>query len=108
QPDVAVLDETDSGLDIDALRTVAQGVQRLHDEHGLGVLIITHYQRILHYVRPDFVHIMLDGRIVLEGGVELVERLEREGYDQIRQEVGAPHEGAQASAGAAASGDGSV
>jgi Fe-S cluster assembly ATP-binding protein len=65
------------------------GVQRLHDEQGLGVLIITHYQRILHHVKPDFVHILLDGRIVLEGGVELVERLEREGYDQIRQEFGA-------------------
>jgi Fe-S cluster assembly ATP-binding protein len=88
-PDVAILDETDSGLDIDALRTVAEGVQRLHEEQGLGVLIITHYQRILHYVKPDFVHILLDGRIVLEGGVELVERLEREGYDQIRQEFGA-------------------
>jgi Fe-S cluster assembly ATP-binding protein len=88
-PDVAILDETDSGLDIDALRTVAEGVQRLHDERGLGALIITHYQRILHYVKPEFVHIMMDGRIVLEGGVELVERLEREGYDQIRQEVGA-------------------
>jgi Fe-S cluster assembly ATP-binding protein len=86
---VAILDETDSGLDIDALRTVAEGVQRLHDEQGLGALIITHYQRILHYVEPDFVHILMDGRIVLEGGVELVERLEREGYDQIRQEVGA-------------------
>jgi len=89
KPEVAILDETDSGLDIDALRTVAEGVQRLHDEQGLGALIITHYQRILHYVRPDFVHVMIDGRIVLEGGVELVERLEREGYDQIRQEVGA-------------------
>jgi Fe-S cluster assembly ATP-binding protein len=88
-PDVAILDETDSGLDIDALRTVAEGVQRLHDEQGLGALIITHYQRILHYVKPQFVHIMMDGRIALEGGVELVERLEREGYDQIRQEVGA-------------------
>ena len=88
-PDVAILDETDSGLDIDALRTVAEGVRRLHDESGLGVLIITHYQRILHHVKPDFVHILLDGRIVLEGGVELVERLEREGYDQIRQEFGA-------------------
>jgi Fe-S cluster assembly ATP-binding protein len=87
-PDVAILDETDSGLDIDALRTVAEGVQRLHDEQGLGALIITHYQRILHYVKPQFVHIMMDGRIVLEGGVELVERLEREGYDQIRQEFG--------------------
>jgi len=89
KPDVAILDETDSGLDIDALRTVAEGVQRLHDEQGLGALIITHYQRILHYVQPQFVHILMDGRIVLEGGVELVERLEREGYDQIRQEVGA-------------------
>jgi Fe-S cluster assembly ATP-binding protein len=88
QPDVAILDETDSGLDIDALRTVAEGVQRLHDEQGLGALIITHYQRILHYVKPEFVHILMDGRIVLEGGVELVERLEREGYDQIRQEYG--------------------
>ncbi len=89
EPEVAILDETDSGLDIDALRTVAEGVQRLHQEQGLGALIITHYQRILHYIEPQFVHIMMDGRIVLEGGVELVERLEREGYDQIRQEVGA-------------------
>jgi Fe-S cluster assembly ATP-binding protein len=87
-PDVAILDETDSGLDIDALRTVAEGVQRLHDEQGLGALIITHYQRILHYVKPEFVHILMDGRIVLEGGVELVERLEREGYDEIRREFG--------------------
>src|SRR6059058_123289 len=100
QPEVAVLDETDSGLDIDALRTVAEGVQRLHDEQGLGALIITHYQRILHYVRPDFVHVMLDGRIALDGGVELVERLEREGYDRIRQEFGAGE------AGAVAAGDG--
>ena len=89
EPDVAILDETDSGLDIDALRTVAEGVATLHDEQGLGALIITHYQRILHYVAPQFVHVMMDGRIVLEGGVELVERLEREGYDQIRQEVAA-------------------
>ena len=88
-PDVAILDETDSGLDIDALRTVAEGVQRLHERQGLGALIITHYQRILHYIQPHFVHVMLDGRIVLQGGVELVERLEREGYDQIRQEFGA-------------------
>jgi Fe-S cluster assembly ATP-binding protein len=87
-PDVAILDETDSGLDIDALRTVAEGVDKLHTEQGLGALIITHYQRILHYIKPQFVHIMLDGRIVLEGGVELVERLEREGYDEIRQEFG--------------------
>jgi Fe-S cluster assembly ATP-binding protein len=89
EPDVAILDETDSGLDIDALKTVAEGVRRLHEEQGLGALIITHYQRILHYIEPQFVHVMMDGRIVLQGGVELVERLEREGYDQIRQEVGA-------------------
>jgi Fe-S cluster assembly ATP-binding protein len=97
KPDVAILDETDSGLDIDALRTVAEGVDKLHSEQGLGALIITHYQRILHYIKPQFVHIMLDGRIVLEGGVELVERLEREGYDEIRREFGA--EPAAASAG---------
>jgi Fe-S cluster assembly ATP-binding protein len=89
KPDVAILDETDSGLDIDALRTVAEGVAKLHAEQGLGALIITHYQRILHYIEPQFVHIMLDGRIVLSGGVELVERLEKEGYDEIRQEFGA-------------------
>jgi Fe-S cluster assembly ATP-binding protein len=89
RPQIAVLDETDSGLDIDALRTVAEGVQKLHDDQGLGVLIITHYQRILDYVRPEFVHVMLDGRIVLNGGTELVERLEREGYDRIREEVAA-------------------
>src|SRR5207302_9689499 len=99
KPEVAILDETDSGLDIDALRTVAEGVQRLHDEQGLGALIITHYQRILHYVRPDFVHVMIDGRIVLEGGVELVERLEREGYDQIRREFGESEAGALAGEG---------
>jgi Fe-S cluster assembly ATP-binding protein len=87
-PMIAILDETDSGLDIDALRTVAEGVARLHEEQDLGALIITHYQRILHYITPQFVHVMIDGRIVLEGGVELVERLESEGYDQIRQEVG--------------------
>src|SRR6201987_4162561 len=80
KPDVAILDETDSGLDIDALRTVAEGVQKLHDEQGLGALIITHYQRILHHVEPDFVHILMDGRIVLEGGGELGEGLGPEGF----------------------------
>jgi Fe-S cluster assembly ATP-binding protein len=89
EPQVAILDETDSGLDIDALRTVAEGVDRLHAEQGLGALIITHYQRILHYIQPHFVHIMLEGRIVLsDDGPALVERLEREGYDQIRKEHG--------------------
>ena len=87
RPQVAVLDETDSGLDIDALRTVAEGVAKLHAEQGLGALIITHYQRILDHVRPEFVHILMDGRIVMRGGPELVERLEREGYDPIREEV---------------------
>ena len=94
EPDVAILDETDSGLDIDALRTVAEGVVKLHAEQGLGALIITHYQRILHYVQPQFVHVMIDGRIVLEGGAELVERLEQEGYDNIRREYAANGNGA--------------
>ncbi|MEA2300373.1 MAG: Fe-S cluster assembly ATP-binding protein [Solirubrobacteraceae bacterium] len=88
-PEIAVLDETDSGLDIDALRTVAQGVVKLHAEQGVGALIITHYQRILDYITPQFVHILMDGKIVMEGGPELVDRLEREGYDPIREEVGA-------------------
>jgi Fe-S cluster assembly ATP-binding protein len=89
KPEIAVLDETDSGLDIDALRTVAEGVNTIHGEHGTGALIITHYQRILHYIQPHFVHIRIDGRIVREGGSELVEQLEQEGYDWIREEVGA-------------------
>jgi Fe-S cluster assembly ATP-binding protein len=100
KPDVAILDETDSGLDIDALRTVAEGVSKLQAEQGMGALIITHYQRILHYIQPQFVHIMLNGRIVLEGGVELVERLEREGYDEIRQQYGS-----EVTAGASSSGE---
>jgi Fe-S cluster assembly ATP-binding protein len=89
RPQIAVLDETDSGLDIDALRTVAEGVAKLHTEQGLGALIITHYQRILDYVKPEFVHILIDGRVVMEGGGELVARLELEGYDRIREEVAA-------------------
>jgi Fe-S cluster assembly ATP-binding protein len=88
-PEIAVLDETDSGLDIDALRTVAEGVVKLHAEQGLGALIITHYQRILDYITPQFVHVLMDGQIVMAGGPELVARLEREGYDPIREEVGA-------------------
>jgi Fe-S cluster assembly ATP-binding protein len=86
QPELAVLDETDSGLDIDALRTVADGVNRFAGP-DMGVLIITHYQRILHLVKPDFVHVMFDGRIVKEGGPELVETLEERGYGWIREEV---------------------
>jgi Fe-S cluster assembly ATP-binding protein len=88
RPEIAVLDETDSGLDVDALRIVAEGVNELRGPE-MGTLIITHYTRILGYVRPDFVHIMLDGRIVREGGPELADQLEAEGYEGIRQEVAA-------------------
>src|SRR3954463_5097224 len=88
QPRIAVLDETDSGLDIDALNVVANGVNTVAKESGMGVLIITHYQRILPLVEPDRVSILFEGRIVKEGGPELVERLEREGYAQIREEAG--------------------
>ncbi|MFL5948360.1 MAG: Fe-S cluster assembly ATPase SufC [Gaiellaceae bacterium] len=80
KPRVAVLDETDSGLDIDALKTVARGVRELVGEET-GALVITHYQRILNYVEPDFVHVFVDGRIVEEGGPELAHRLEAEGYE---------------------------
>jgi Fe-S cluster assembly ATP-binding protein len=89
QPSLAVLDETDSGLDIDALNTVSHGVNTVARESGMGVLIITHYQRILHMVKPEFVHIMFEGRIVKEGGPELVEQLEKRGYGWIRDEVAA-------------------
>jgi Fe-S cluster assembly ATP-binding protein len=89
RPRLAVLDETDSGLDIDALNTVAHGVNEVAQGSDMGVLIITHYQRILHMVRPHFVHVMFDGRIVKEGGPELVEQLERHGYGWIREELGA-------------------
>lgn len=87
KPKVAVLDETDSGLDIDALNVVANGVNTVAKEAGMGVLIITHYQRILHIVRPDRVSILFDGRIATEGGPELVDRLEAEGYGGLRQEL---------------------
>jgi Fe-S cluster assembly ATP-binding protein len=86
RPELAVLDETDSGLDIDALRTVAEGVSRFAGPE-MGILIITHYQRILHLVEPDFVHVMYDGRIVKQGGPELVGLLEERGYGWIREEV---------------------
>jgi Fe-S cluster assembly ATP-binding protein len=88
KPEIAVLDETDSGLDIDALRIVSDGVNALSGP-DMGSLIITHYTRILDYVKPDFVHIMLDGRIVREGGPELADELEEQGYDFIREEVAA-------------------
>jgi Fe-S cluster assembly ATP-binding protein len=88
-PRLAVMDETDSGLDIDALNTVARAVNTVAQPSGMGVLIITHYQRILHMIEPQFVHIMFDGRIVKEGGPELVEQLEKRGYGWIRDEVAA-------------------
>jgi Fe-S cluster assembly ATP-binding protein len=85
EPKLAVLDETDSGLDIDALKVVARGVQEVRaDRPGLGVLAITHYQRLLEHLRPDVVHILFDGRIVTSGGPELAERLEQEGYEGFR------------------------
>jgi Fe-S cluster assembly ATP-binding protein len=89
QPRIAVLDETDSGLDIDALNVVAAGVNTVRETSDMGVLIITHYQRILHIVQPDRVSIMFDGRIVKEGGPELVTELEAKGYGWIHEEVGA-------------------
>ena len=89
EPKIAIMDETDSGLDIDALRIVAEGAVRLHEMNHMGVLVITHYQRILNYIQPDRVHIMLDGRIVESGGAELALQLEESGYDWLREKYGA-------------------
>jgi Fe-S cluster assembly ATP-binding protein len=84
-PELAVLDETDSGLDIDALRTVAEGIEIVRgDRPEMGILLITHYQRLLSYLTPDVVHILLDGRIAQSGGIELAEQLERDGFDGFR------------------------
>jgi Fe-S cluster assembly ATP-binding protein len=80
KPKIAILDETDSGLDVDALRIVSEGVVRAKADNDLGVLLITHYTRILRYIKPDFVHVFADGRIVEEGGPELAEKLEANGY----------------------------
>lgn len=82
KPKMAVLDETDSGLDVDALRVVSEGVNRAHQNTGLGVLLITHYTRILRYIKPDFVHVFVNGRVAESGGPELADRLEEEGYDR--------------------------
>ncbi|MDT3436192.1 ABC transporter ATP-binding protein [Haloarcula sp. 1CSR25-25] len=87
EPSIAVLDEIDSGLDIDRLQDVSNGINALRDEQGAGVLQITHYQRILDYVEPDHVHVMLDGEIATSGGAELAEKLEDEGYDWVREEA---------------------
>ncbi len=83
QPRIAILDETDSGLDVDALRIVSEGVNRVKASGEVGVLLITHYTRILRYIKPDFVHVFVDGRIAEEGGPELAVRLEDEGYDRF-------------------------
>ncbi|WP_169165738.1 Fe-S cluster assembly ATPase SufC [Cellulomonas taurus] len=83
KPKIAILDETDSGLDVDALRIVSEGVNRVRETSDVGVLLITHYTRILRYIQPDFVHVFVDGRVAEEGGPELAERLENEGYDRF-------------------------
>lgn len=81
KPKIALLDETDSGLDVDALRIVSEGVNRAHRENGLGIMLITHYTRILRYIKPDFVHVFVNGKMVDQGGSELADKLENEGYD---------------------------
>jgi Fe-S cluster assembly ATP-binding protein len=83
KPKFAILDETDSGLDVDALKVVSEGVNRAHTAGNMGTLLITHYTRILRYIKPDFVHVFVDGRIAEEGGPELADRLEEEGYDRF-------------------------
>jgi Fe-S cluster assembly ATP-binding protein len=88
EPKLTVLDETDSGLDIDALRIVANGVNKLHDENK-AIIVITHYQRLLDYIQPDFVHVLMDGRIVRSGTKELALELEERGYDFIKEELAA-------------------
>ncbi|WP_262177493.1 Fe-S cluster assembly ATPase SufC [Saccharococcus sp. Marseille-Q5394] len=87
QPKFAVLDEIDSGLDIDALKVVSEGINQMRGE-GFGCLIITHYQRLLDYITPDFVHVMMQGRVVKSGGAELAKQLEEAGYDWIKEELG--------------------
>ncbi|MHB1171490.1 MAG: Fe-S cluster assembly ATPase SufC [Lacisediminihabitans sp.] len=86
KPRFAILDETDSGLDVDALKIVAEGVNRAKANTGLGLLLITHYTRILRYIKPDFVHVFVDGRVAEQGGPELADRLENEGYDRFLAE----------------------
>jgi Fe-S cluster assembly ATP-binding protein len=82
KPKIAILDETDSGLDVDALRVVSEGVNRVKENSNVGVLLITHYTRILKYIKPDFVHVFANGKIVEEGGPELADKLEAQGYEE--------------------------
>ncbi|MFJ6679598.1 Fe-S cluster assembly ATPase SufC [Microbacterium sp. NPDC091382] len=88
KPKLAILDETDSGLDVDALKIVSEGVNRAKEQSDMGVLLITHYTRILRYIQPDFVHVLVNGRVAEEGGPELAARLEDEGYDRFLAPVG--------------------
>lgn len=90
EPKIAIMDETDSGLDIDALKVVSEGANRLHETLDMGMLVITHYQRLLNYIKPDYVHVMLDGRIVESGGPELAHELEAKGYDWLRDKHATP------------------
>ena len=91
EPELAILDETDSGLDIDALRIVADGIRAVRDDRPtMGVILITHYQRLLDEIAPDHVHVLIDGRIVASGGMELVEQLERDGYDAFKAAAAGP------------------
>jgi Fe-S cluster assembly ATP-binding protein len=94
RPQFAVLDETDSGLDVDALKIVSEGVNRAKENTGLGVLLITHYTRILRYIKPDFVHVFVAGKIAEQGGPELADRLENEGYDRFLVDAVVASEGA--------------
>ena len=87
EPKLAIMDETDSGLDIDALKIVAEGVNKMKNENN-AILVVTHYQRLLNYIIPDFVHVLMDGKIVESGGKELAMRLEEEGYDNIEERAG--------------------
>ena len=89
KPKFAILDETDSGLDVDALKVVSEGVNRAHEAGNMGTLLITHYTRILRYIKPEFVHVFVDGQVVEEGGPELADRLEEEGYDRYATGAGA-------------------
>jgi Fe-S cluster assembly ATP-binding protein len=91
EPKIAILDETDSGLDIDALKIVAEGVNSLVGPN-MGALVITHYQRLLNYIKPDYVHVMFEGKIVESGGPELALKLEEQGYDWVREKYGSPVE----------------
>lgn len=92
EPKIAIMDETDSGLDIDALRIVAEGANAMRDQFNMGLLVITHYQRILNYISPDYVHVMLGGRIVESGGPDLALQLEEKGYDWLREKHGTVEE----------------